>query len=149
MTDADLLRLYDIASTNAAHDNLTGLTAYHRKIMFQIREGDPQLISNSIVRAESQGWHYNLSIVEDAMYDDRLFDTWYLSFIPQKEGSFEGKTSLLDLRTLASHPALAQAIQDPMFKTFFDVFTSDIEDIVTPSDDDVSPSTEGIQPSHK
>lgn len=129
MADADVQKLYDVASENAARDDLTGLTAYHRKSMIHIREGDAQLVSNSIVRAESQGWHYNLSIVQDDMFEERLFDDWNLSFVPGSADALIGRPRLFDLTTLGEQPTMARAKQDPMFSTFFEVFAADIEDV--------------------
>ena len=134
MTDAHLLKLYDVASTNAANDDLTGLTVYYRKTMFHIREGDPQLVSNSIIRAESQGWTYNMSIVEDAMYETRLFDEWNLSFIPEDEASLRHGKNLLNFAGLREHSALARAMLDPMFSTFFEVYTAEMDDEIAASD---------------
>lgn len=129
MSDADVQRLYDVASVNAERDDLTGLTAYHRKSMIHIREGDAQLVSNSIVRAESQGWHYNLSIVQDDMFDERLFDDWNLSYVPSSPSALMGRPRLLDLTTLGDQPTMARAKVDPMFSTFFEVFAADIDDV--------------------
>ena len=134
MTDAHLLKLYDVASTNAAKDDLTGLTVYYRKTMFHIREGDPQLVSNSIIRAESQGWTYNMSIVEDAMYETRLFDEWNLSFIPEDEASLRHSKNLLNFAGLREHSALARAMLDPMFSTFFEVYAAEMDDEIAASD---------------
>jgi hypothetical protein len=127
MRDEDILRLYGVASVNAARDSLTGLTVYHRKGMFHIREGESQLVSNSIIRAESQGWHYNLSIVEDAAYSERLFDDWNLAYLPEDPASLTKGAHLLDLETMRDNPKLAKANQNLTFSTFLDVFLGNVE----------------------
>ena len=128
MRDEDILRLYGVASVNAARDSLTGLTVYHRKGMFHIREGDAQRVSNSIVRAESQGWHYNLSIIEDADYEERLFKEWNLAYLPEDPASLLQGEHLLDLSEMRNSPKLSKANQDLTFSTFLDVFLGDLDD---------------------
>lgn len=127
MSDADVGRLYQVASANAARDGLTGLTCYHNKSMFHLREGEPQLVSNSIVRAESQGWCYNLSIVEDAMFEDRLFDDWYLGYAPQDRASLDQGEKLLDLEGIKTLPLMQTALQNLTFSAFFDIFADDLD----------------------
>lgn len=127
MRDEDIHRLYSVASVNAARDSLTGLTVYHRKGMFHIREGESQLVSNSIVRAESQGWHYNLSIVEDAEFSERLFGEWNLAYLPEDPASLLNGEHLLDLAVMRDDPKLAKANQNLTFSTFLDVFLGDFD----------------------
>lgn len=127
LNDQDLLDLYAEASKNAERDELTGLTIYRRNSLFHVREGDPQLVSNSIVRASNRGWTYNVSIVLDDTVDHRLFDSWYLSFLPDSPASLDTGAGLIDLSKIRSHPATENAFNNPAFSVVFDAFIGDFE----------------------
>ena len=126
MPEADLYKLCDEASSNAARDGLTGLTVFHRSSMFHLREGEADLIGSSIVRAGARGWHYDATVVFDDAVKDRLFDKWYLSFAPSDINQMMSHPNLLSLNSLMRCPETELARNDIMFRTYLETFLDDV-----------------------
>lgn len=87
-----MLDILNVARTNNASLDITGVLVRKRDIFFQILEGEESAVRSLIEKIEKDSRHYEVDIIDERNVEERSFSDWSMGF-----ASLEDNESIYDI----------------------------------------------------
>jgi len=80
MTDSELKAILDVARTNNARDQITGMLLYRSGYFIQVLEGEEEAVMRTYNKILLDSRHFNCLIVYKNQIAELSFDRWSMGF---------------------------------------------------------------------